>query len=283
MERELPILLEKPIATTIDDLRAMWGTYYRRQPKLVVGFCMRFVPFYNQIRKVIDKGTLGQILTINAEELLSDRLSMIFCRSQWRPDTSLAGPILLEKCCHDIDMINWMAGSQAHRVSSYARKTFLVPGKAPDRKCQNCPEENTCRFSQKRVLESFKFNITETKTENYALYSKLINNQCPYFTGSPYPDHQSVMIEYENGVLVPACEIGPESCVSAAIEVNLGTHARQGRAAAFRARLSILKALLHADTGQAGIVRNRHFTRSNYGKARRNVQVLGVQQRGQAQ
>lgn len=56
-------------------------------------------------------------------------------------------------------------------------------------------------FQKKRLLDSFTFNITETKTDSNSLYSELINNECPYHKGSPYPDHQSLMINYENGVL----------------------------------------------------------------------------------
>jgi predicted dehydrogenase len=201
IKKGLPFLIEKPIATSLDDLTAMWKAYSDCNGRVSVGFGLRYAPFYREIKKVLESRVLGQVLTINAEELMSDRLSMIFCRSQWRPDTHLTGGLLLEKCCHDIDLINWLSESRAIRVSSFSKRSFLEPLRGPERHCENCSDEPTCRFSRRRTLESFRVNMSETQTENYRLYSQLINNKCPYFHGSPYPDHQSVIIEYENGIL----------------------------------------------------------------------------------
>ncbi len=201
IKKGLPFLIEKPIATSLDDLKAIWEASVKDKGRVAVGFGLRYAPFYTKIKETLDKGTLGQILTINAEELMSDRLSMIFCRSQWRPNTKLTGGLLLEKCCHDIDLLNWLSNSKAIRVSSYSGRSFLNPGKGTNRVCSDCSDEKDCRFAQKRTLESFRVNMSDTQTENYTLYSQLINNKCPYFHGSPYPDHQSVIIEYENGVL----------------------------------------------------------------------------------
>jgi len=201
IKKGLPFLIEKPIATSLDDLQAIWEASVKDNGRVAVGFGLRYAPFYREIKKVLEQGTLGQILTINAEELMSDRLSMIFCRSQWRPNTKLTGGLLLEKCCHDIDLLNWLSDSKAIRVSSYSNRSFLNPGKGENRVCDNCKDEPTCRFSKKRTLESFRVNMSDTQTENHTLYSQLINNKCPYFHGSPYPDHQSVIIEYQNGIL----------------------------------------------------------------------------------
>lgn len=225
IKKGLPTLLEKPIATTFDDLAAIWDAYVRNNGKLVVGFGLRYTPFYQKIKEILNNGMLGQILTIHAEELMSDRLSMIFCRSQWRPDPSLAGPLLLEKCCHDIDLINWFSDSKAVKLSSHAKRSFLIPNKGPNRTCGNCPDESKCRFSRKRTLESFQFNMTDTQTDNYELYLNLINDKCPYHIGTHYPDHQSVIIEYENGVLCTFNVIQLQPANRRTIHI-LGTEAR---------------------------------------------------------
>jgi len=201
MNSGFPMLLEKPIATSLEDLTAIWSSSQQSQAKVVVGFTLRYTPFYQTIKNIIQKGVLGQILTINAEEMMSDRLSMIFCRSQWRHDCNLTGGLLLEKCCHDVDILNWISDSKAVKVSSFANRSFLTPGKVPKRSCDKCPEKKICRFSREKLLSSFYDNVTETKTDLNHLYSELINNECPYHIGTPYPDHQSLLISYENGVL----------------------------------------------------------------------------------
>jgi len=51
------------------------------------------------------------------------------------------GTALLEKCCHDIDVANWMLGSIPRRVASFGGTNFFNPdhqhyvqkiGKSPD-------------------------------------------------------------------------------------------------------------------------------------------------------
>lgn len=201
IKKGITFLMEKPVATTIEDLKAIWDASKNFKAKVAIGFTLRYAPFYQEIKKVVEKGTLGQILTINAEELMSDRLSMIFCRSKWRKNLGLTGGLLLEKCCHDIDIINWISNSSPEKVSSFSNQSFLTPNKDIERFCNDCSNRDNCRFEKNHILKSFLSNTTETKTKSLELYDLLIDNRCPYYHGSAYPDHQSAIIKYENGIL----------------------------------------------------------------------------------
>ncbi|MPM75903.1 hypothetical protein SDC9_122898 [bioreactor metagenome] len=44
----------------------------------------------------------------------------------WRRLTALAGPHILEKCCHDLDLINWFTNSLPTKVAAMAGRTFFV-------------------------------------------------------------------------------------------------------------------------------------------------------------
>src|SRR5699024_4350975 len=63
MERGLPLLVEKPVATTMDGLRALWQAEQARPAgRTVVGFVLRYTPFYERVREIVRSGRLGEIL-----------------------------------------------------------------------------------------------------------------------------------------------------------------------------------------------------------------------------
>ena len=102
----LIILLEKPVATTTRDCAAMWEAYLRHgRPPLAVGFVLRYTAFYGKVRELLDQGAVGKVLTIHATELLEPATTAVFMRG-WRRKHDLSGPLILEKCCHDMDLLN---------------------------------------------------------------------------------------------------------------------------------------------------------------------------------
>src|SRR5699024_6627288 len=76
MERWLPLLVEKPVATTVDGLRALWQAEQARPAgRTAVGFVLRYTPFYERVREIVRSGRLGQILAIQADENLGTGLT----------------------------------------------------------------------------------------------------------------------------------------------------------------------------------------------------------------
>src|SRR5688572_15987584 len=75
MRRGVKFLLEKPVAASVEDMAALWTAHIETGQEPIIGFCMRYAPFYTKIRDICLSGALGKILVINAEELMSDDLS----------------------------------------------------------------------------------------------------------------------------------------------------------------------------------------------------------------
>jgi predicted dehydrogenase len=196
-QKHLKMLLEKPVATTTSDFAEMWKAYQSHDGQIVIGFCLRYTPFYSTINEIIRNGDIGEILAINAEELMSDDLSMAFNRGDWRPNSHRSGGLLLEKCCHDMDIINWMANSKVESVFSHAKRTFLKPQPEMGPVCSRCKIEQSCRFSRAQVVKPFE---TEWPKELHEMFGKFSDETCAY-RDHYYPDHQTVNIAFENGIL----------------------------------------------------------------------------------
>lgn len=185
----IPILLEKPVAIRIEDCQRIWEAYQASsRPFIAVGFVLRFAPFYRRLLEITSSGELGQILQVDADEPLNAGMTSAFFRQGWRLYDRLSGGLLVEKCCHDFDILALLAGSAPKRVFSFASRTHFVPRPR---------EEQHARFdaenTRKMGLDYGDLHIKR--------YFESIGDESVYSAESEVPDHQSVTIEFGNGVL----------------------------------------------------------------------------------
>lgn len=195
----LPLLLEKPIAISLDQLAGIWAASRSANHSCVIGFTLRYTPFYRKVRSLIQDGALGQIQTVHAEELMSDRLTSLYSRGKWRPDLAYSGGLLLEKCCHDLDILAFLTGSKIGSVHSFARRSFLNPIPEAADNCGECRLEPDCRFAYRRILSSFQKHQLGDHFDRLA--SQDTDMRCVYKSGLGYPDHQTLNLTMQNGIL----------------------------------------------------------------------------------
>jgi len=196
---KLITLLEKPVAITVPDCRTMWQAYAAAgMPPLTIGFGLRYTPFYRKVKELIDNGTVGQVLTIEATEMMGVPLTSVFTRG-WRRDVSLSGPVILEKCCHDMDMLTWLAGSPPVQVSSFAALTRFLPNPQAAMHCRDCKLEPECRYSSFKIAPYWASQDPSNPT--VPLLPQKEDDLCVFNSEKSVTDHQLVNIQYGNGVL----------------------------------------------------------------------------------
>ncbi|RRR96041.1 Gfo/Idh/MocA family protein [Glycomyces terrestris] len=149
-EHGLPILLEKPAATTEEDLERLAAAARNLDAHIWVGHVMRYQPFWRTIRRLADSGAIGRLVTIRIEENIGFwHYAHSYVRGNWR-SLAASSPMVLAKTCHDLDVIRWFAGEPPATVSSSGSLAYFrpehAPAGAPSHCLDGCPAADACPF-----------------------------------------------------------------------------------------------------------------------------------------
>lgn len=97
--------------------------------RLQAGLVLRSAPLFQAIQAHLATGALGRLVSIEANELLDpDHGGHI--RRGWRRRRAWAGSYILEKCCHDLDLLQAVAGVRAARVACFGGVGVFTPQNA---------------------------------------------------------------------------------------------------------------------------------------------------------
>ena len=99
------VLLEKPIALTLDDADAILAAAERSGRILMVGLVLRFWTEYVELERRLSAGELGRPLGLSAY-----RLSQPPDWSDWIADAERSGGVPVDLMIHDFDQANWLLG-----------------------------------------------------------------------------------------------------------------------------------------------------------------------------
>ena len=150
MEKGYDVLLEKPMALTEADCRKLVAVSEKTGCLLQICHVLRYSPFFQKIKEIVDSGALGKIVTIQHSENVSHyHYAHSFCRGNWR-NQSQSSPMILAKSCHDLDILYWLANSDPVKITSLARPTELCeknkPEGAPKFCIEGCPHSSICQY-----------------------------------------------------------------------------------------------------------------------------------------
>ena len=103
MELGYDLLLEKPIAPTLEDTEAVAAAARRLGRRVVVCHVLRYTPFYSEVKRILDSGELGRLISLNALEGVQPwHQAHSFVRGHWSV-AAKSSPMILAKSCHDMD------------------------------------------------------------------------------------------------------------------------------------------------------------------------------------
>ncbi len=142
------VFCEKPLAVTVDDCLAMRDAWRTSKKAFFIGYTLRYSPMYRKVQELLTAGAIGRPISLEFNETLAFGHGG-YIHADWRRDSKLAGPHILEKCSHDVDLVNWMLGSLAVKAASFGGCNFFTPqyrhrvdeiGLAPDGRRSYCEQ-----------------------------------------------------------------------------------------------------------------------------------------------
>lgn len=175
LEAGIPVFLEKPMATNIEDALKIVRIARKTGTLIQIGFNCRYAPFFVKIKEIVSSGQIGEILSLEWKEILTPYHWSTYC---WHPSynkRNVIGSWLLEKCCHDLDLINWITESPCVRVASFGKRSYF-----------NIDSLHKTLSSASELSEQLGIKQSEA--------SGIWNSK------SDLVDHQSSILEYKNGI-----------------------------------------------------------------------------------
>jgi predicted dehydrogenase len=210
------ILLEKPVSDKPEEIEAIAAAAKNRGADILVCHVLRYTGFYKTIRDIVKSGAIGKVTVINHQENVAYwHFAHSFTRGNWR-DENTSAPLLLAKTCHDFDLIYWYADSKCTGAVSYGALSYFRKENAPKdcaaRCLDGCKYLQTCPYGVKRLYldkdTPFKWGIFAAIGKNNPTYEekvaalKMEDNvygRCVYLCDNNVADHQSVVMNFENG------------------------------------------------------------------------------------
>lgn len=216
IEMGYDLLLEKPAAQTAEQCIDLVNAAKEKGVKVLVCHVLRYSPFFRRVKELVMGGTVGEIMSVIQVEAVGNiHQSHSYVRGDWHREEETT-PMLMAKCCHDIDIIQWLIDKPCRKVSSFGELTYFKPENAPEgapERCagNECPAAQTCPYkSEKIYLRSETgmraalgrgFATEFMPTDEEAMEALLHTNfgACVYHAGNNVVDHQVVNLEFEGG------------------------------------------------------------------------------------
>jgi predicted dehydrogenase len=175
------VFCEKPLALSIDECLAMRDAWKKSGKTFSLGLTLRYSPHYRAIHNAVAQNRVGDLVSMEFNETIGPGHGG-FIHADWRRKSELSGSHMLEKCCHDIDLANWIVNSLPVRVASFGGLSLFRPEYAHYFDAYGVDERGRTPFHTMR-----KQTWTEAKST-------------PFNDDKDIVDHQVAILEYANGV-----------------------------------------------------------------------------------
>jgi len=206
------VLLEKPVATTPEECVQIVLASERYNRILQIHHGFRYSGLGALIHEVIASGRIGQIMEYaHRENVAFFHYAHSYVRGNWHREAA-SGPIILTKCCHDLDFIVWITGSRCKRIVSNGSLRYYRSENArpdyPERCTDGCPVEADCPYNAPRFYLSDEYpgrafaQPLSTDLSKESLLQALKTGpygKCVFRCDNDVLDNQQTLIEMEDG------------------------------------------------------------------------------------
>lgn len=208
------LLLEKPIAPTPEECAEITKYAREQNVKIMVCHVLRYTAYYNALKNFLKSGKLGEVINIDhIEGVGNTHQSHSFVRGNWG-NSERSSNMLLQKCCHDMDILQWLIEKDVEEIHSFGATTHFTkenaPEGAPKRCIEGCPAHDTCYYNAVKLYLDDKDNhwfrdvCGQKPNPTDAEVETALRNgdygRCVYQCDNDVVDHQTVNIKFEGDI-----------------------------------------------------------------------------------
>ncbi len=211
------ILLEKPVSPYAEECKRLYEAAHAYESRVTVCHVLRYTSFYRKIKELLKQHAIGEVISIRATENVGYwHYTHSYVRGKWRKSEETS-PMILAKCCHDMDLFVWLTESRCQSISSMGaltcfRKECAPPG-AGEYCLQNCSRKKECPFDAENIYlpekqisgRGWMLQEVGGSTEHQKIKKALYDGnygRCVFQCDNDVVDHQVVCAQMENGVTI---------------------------------------------------------------------------------
>lgn len=215
LQKGYDLLLEKPIATKIEHCEEICALAQKLGRRVFVCHILRYAPFFMTLKKELASGKYGKVSTVNLTENVAYwHQAHSYVRGTWRKAED-STPMIVAKCCHDLDILAWLIDKDCRYVSSMGSlhlfKKENMPQGAADR-CIACKYVDDCPYSAVNIYIKDRFekgkvnwpcNVLAINPTRESLMEAIENGpygKCVFACDNDVVDHQVVNMEFDEGI-----------------------------------------------------------------------------------
>lgn len=191
MKYQIPLFLEKPVSTTVDQVKRLHQASKSYKSEAVISFPLRMSRFAKKSKDLVDAGEIGKVLQIEAYNHVT--YGSVYFHEHYR-DFEETGGLWLQKATHDLDVISYILSSRAKSVAAMHTVHKVFGGNKPKGlTCDQCDQFETCPESPFFDYYHRSGDDVMGDTKQLCAFGEDVGN---------LEDQGSALIEYECGTQV---------------------------------------------------------------------------------
>lgn len=222
LQKGYNLLLEKPVACTPEECIKISLTAQRLKLKVAVCHVLRYSDYYIKIKEIIDSGILGKIVAIDqVENVAYWHQAHSYVRGDWR-NSDMSTPMILAKCCHDLDIAVYLSDSKCRQVTSQGQLNYFNKENAPEGATQycmgGCAVKKTCPYDCEKLYINPIKHLPKRSIQGMWPQSRLMKDsivtipklydavkttdygKCVFLSDNNVVDYQITTMMFENGI-----------------------------------------------------------------------------------
>ena len=201
LEAGCDVVTEKPMTIDAARCRLILDTCRRTGRHCRVAFNYRYSPPRSQVKELLMKGEIGEVLSVDFHWLLNTHHGADYFR-RWHAQKRNSGGLFVHKSTHHFDLVNWWLGAVPRSVVATGKREFYTPEMArrmgltgAHERCHTCPEKARCGFYFDLAANA-EMKALYLDNENYDGY---VRDRCVFRPEIDIEDTLNALVTYDTG------------------------------------------------------------------------------------